>query len=167
FVTSFREACYGLLQIGRPSQPSQAASVWASYVGVGCSRRQFVGCTGRWRGGGVGETDVPPRPEGVHPPVFSALRQSKVVSSTSEEEEALTEKFLKINCKYITDGMGAVSGVLLVTPNNIMFDPHRMDPLVQTHGCEEYGIMCPLEEVQSAAICKEITDPVIREAVPE
>ncbi|KAM4736166.1 oxidation resistance protein 1a isoform 4-T4 [Anableps anableps] len=113
------------------------------------------------------ESDAPPRPEGIHPPVFSALRQSRVVSSTSEEEEALTEKFLKINCKYITDGMGAVSGVLLVTPNNIMFDPHRMDPLVQAHGCEEYGIMCPLEEVQSAAVCKEITDPKIREAVPE
>uniref|UniRef100_A0A671VFP0 Oxidation resistance protein 1 n=1 Tax=Sparus aurata TaxID=8175 RepID=A0A671VFP0_SPAAU len=103
----------------------------------------------------------------VHPPVFSALRQSRVVSSTSEEEEALTEKFLKINCKYITDGKGAVSGVLLVTPNNIMFDPHRMDPLVQAHGCEEYGIMCPLEEVQSAAIYKEITDPKIRETVPD
>ncbi|XP_017268684.1 oxidation resistance protein 1a isoform X2 [Kryptolebias marmoratus] len=115
----------------------------------------------------VTDSDAPPRPEGVHPPVFSALRQSRVVSSTSEEEEALTEKFLKINCKYITDGMGAVSGVLLVTPNNIMFDPHRMDPLVQAHGCEEYGIMCPLEEVQSAAICKEITDPKIREAVPD
>uniref|UniRef100_A0A3Q2ZG13 Oxidation resistance protein 1 n=1 Tax=Kryptolebias marmoratus TaxID=37003 RepID=A0A3Q2ZG13_KRYMA len=86
----------------------------------------------------VTDSDAPPRPEGVHPPVFSALRQSRVVSSTSEEEEALTEKFLKINCKYITDGMGAVSGVLLVTPNNIMFDPHRMDPLVQAHGCEEY-----------------------------
>ncbi|XP_015238834.1 PREDICTED: oxidation resistance protein 1 isoform X2 [Cyprinodon variegatus] len=113
------------------------------------------------------ESDVPPRPEVVQPPVFSALRQSRVVSSTSEEEEALTEKFLKINCKYITDGMGAVSGVLLVTPNNIMFDPHRMDPLVQAHGCEEYGIMCPLEEVQSAAVCKEITDPRIREAVPD
>lgn len=51
------------------------------------------------------ESDAPARPEGVHPPVFSALRQSRVVSSTSEEEEALTEKFLKINCKYITDGM--------------------------------------------------------------
>uniref|UniRef100_A0A672HN35 Oxidation resistance protein 1 n=1 Tax=Salarias fasciatus TaxID=181472 RepID=A0A672HN35_SALFA len=102
----------------------------------------------------------------VHPPVFSNLRQSRVVSSTSEEEEALTEKFLKINCKYITDGKGAVSGVLLVTPNNIMFDPHRMDPLVQAHGCEEYGIMCPLEEVQSAAIYKEITDPKIREPLP-
>ncbi|XP_073340951.1 oxidation resistance protein 1a isoform X4 [Pagrus major] len=113
------------------------------------------------------DSDVPPRPEGVHPPVFPALRQSRVVSSTSEEEEALTEKFLKINCKYITDGKGAVSGVLLVTPNNIMFDPHRMDPLVQAHGCEEYGIMCPLEEVQSAAIYKEITDPKIRETVPD
>ncbi|XP_028280362.1 oxidation resistance protein 1a isoform X3 [Parambassis ranga] len=113
------------------------------------------------------DSDGPPRQESVHPPVFSALRQSRVVSSTSEEEEALTEKFLKINCKYITDGKGAVSGVLLVTPNNIMFDPHRMDPLVQAHGCEEYGIMCPLEEVQSAAIFKEITDPKIREAVPD
>uniref|UniRef100_H3CS02 Oxidation resistance protein 1 n=1 Tax=Tetraodon nigroviridis TaxID=99883 RepID=H3CS02_TETNG len=101
------------------------------------------------------------------PPVFPALRQSRVVSSTSEEEEALTEKFLKINCKYITDGKGAVSGVLLITPNNIMFDPHRMDPMVQAHGCEEYGIMCPLEEVQSAAIYKEITDPKIRETVPD
>ncbi|XP_050932187.1 oxidation resistance protein 1a isoform X2 [Lates calcarifer] len=115
----------------------------------------------------VTDSDGPPKPEGVHPPVFSALRQSRVVSSTSEEEEALTEKFLKINCKYITDGKGAVSGVLLVTPNNIMFDPHRMDPLVQAHGCEEYGIMCPLEEVQSAAIFKEITDPKIRETVPD
>ncbi|XP_029306646.1 oxidation resistance protein 1a isoform X1 [Cottoperca gobio] len=115
----------------------------------------------------VTDSDGPSRPEGVHPQVFSTLRQSRVVSSTSEEEEALTEKFLKINCKYITGGKAAVSGVLLVTPNNIMFDPHRMDPLVQAHGCEEYGIMCPLEEVQSVAICKEITDPKIREAVPD
>nr|XP_061805083.1 oxidation resistance protein 1-like isoform X6 [Nerophis lumbriciformis] len=113
------------------------------------------------------DSDGPSRPEAVLPPVFSALRQSRVVSSTSEEEEALTEKFLKINCKYITGDKGAVSGVLLVTPNNIMFDPHRMDPLVQAHGCEEYGIMCPLEEVQSAAIFKEITDTKIRETVPD
>uniref|UniRef100_A0A8C7W048 Oxidation resistance protein 1 n=1 Tax=Oncorhynchus mykiss TaxID=8022 RepID=A0A8C7W048_ONCMY len=107
------------------------------------------------------ESNGAPKPEAHHhhhAPVFSALRQARVVSSTSEEEEALTEKFLKINCKYITDGKGAVSGVLLVTPNNIMFDPHRMDPLVQEHGCEEYGYMCPLEEVMSAAIYKEITD---------
>lgn len=50
------------------------------------------------------DSDGPPRPECVLPPVFPPLRHSRVVSSTSEEEEALTEKFLKINCKYITDG---------------------------------------------------------------
>ncbi|XP_061090900.1 oxidation resistance protein 1a isoform X1 [Conger conger] len=94
------------------------------------------------------------------------LRPARVVSSTSEEEEALTERFLKINCKYITEGKGAVSGVLLVTPNNIMFDPHRTDPLVQEHGCEEYGIMCPLEEVMSAAMHREITDSKVRESLP-
>ncbi|XP_056597381.1 oxidation resistance protein 1b isoform X2 [Triplophysa dalaica] len=95
-----------------------------------------------------------------------ALRPARVVSSTSEEEEALTEKFLKMNCKYITDGKGIVSGVLLVTPSNIMFDPHKSDCLVQERGCEEYGIMCPLEEVQSTAMCREITDIRIRELVP-
>uniref|UniRef100_A0A671PZC5 Oxidation resistance protein 1 n=1 Tax=Sinocyclocheilus anshuiensis TaxID=1608454 RepID=A0A671PZC5_9TELE len=90
-------------------------------------------------------------------------RPARVVSSTSEEEEALTEKFLKMNCKYITNSKGIVSGVLLVTPNNIMFDPHKSDRLVQERGCEEYGIMCPLEEVHSAAMCREITDIRVRE----
>lgn len=50
------------------------------------------------------DSDGPSRQDSVQPPVFPALRKSRVVSSTSEEEEALTEKFLKINCKYITDG---------------------------------------------------------------
>ncbi|XP_043117744.1 oxidation resistance protein 1a isoform X2 [Puntigrus tetrazona] len=112
------------------------------------------------------DSNGPPRSDAPAPPVFSALRPSRVVSSTSEEEEALTEKFLKINCKYITDGKGVVSGVLLVTPNNIMFDPHRTDPLVLERGCEEYGIMCPLDEVQSAAVYREITDSKIRDSIP-
>ncbi|XP_056617779.1 oxidation resistance protein 1a isoform X5 [Triplophysa dalaica] len=113
------------------------------------------------------DSNGPPRSDVPTPPVLSTLRPSRVISSTSEEEEALTEKFLKINCKYITDGKGVVSGVLLVTPNNIMFDPHRTDPLVLERGCEEYGIMCPLEEVQSAAVYREITDSKIRDSVPD
>ncbi|XP_029447729.1 oxidation resistance protein 1 isoform X2 [Rhinatrema bivittatum] len=99
-------------------------------------------------------------------PAHACIRPARVVSSTSEEEEAFTEKFLKINCKYITDGKGTVSGVLLVTPNNIMFDPHKTDPLVQENGCEEYGIMCPMEEVTSAAMYKEILDSKIKDSVP-
>ncbi|XP_047580253.1 oxidation resistance protein 1 isoform X7 [Lutra lutra] len=111
-------------------------------------------------------------PDVVHPKeatplsTFTGIRPARVVSSTSEEEEAFTEKFLKINCKYITSGKGTVSGVLLVTPNNIMFDPHKTDPLVQENGCEEYGIMCPMEEVMSAAMYKEILDSKIKESLP-
>ncbi|XP_064010211.1 oxidation resistance protein 1 isoform X3 [Pogoniulus pusillus] len=98
-------------------------------------------------------------------PAHVCVRPTRVVSSTSEEEEAFTEKFLKINCKYITNGKGTVNGVLLVTPNNIMFDPHKMDPLVQENGCEEYGIMCPMEEVMSAALYKEIVDSKIKDSL--
>lgn len=49
-------------------------------------------------------------PDAVHPKeappssTASSIRPARVVSSTSEEEEAFTEKFLKINCKYITNG---------------------------------------------------------------
>ncbi|KAF7478679.1 oxidation resistance protein 1 isoform X3 [Marmota monax] len=111
-------------------------------------------------------TDVIPPKEATPSSNFTGIRPARVVSSTSEEEEAFTEKFLKINCKYITRGKGTVSGVLLVTPNNIMFDPHKNDPLVQENGCEEYGIMCPMEEVMSAAMYKEILDSKIKESLP-
>ncbi|XP_074433760.1 oxidation resistance protein 1 isoform X6 [Larus michahellis] len=113
----------------------------------------------------VNDPDGVQRKESAASPAHACVRPTRVVSSTSEEEEAFTEKFLKINCKYITNGKGTVNGVLLVTPNNIMFDPHKMDPLVQENGCEEYGIMCPMEEVMSAALYKEIVDNKIKESL--
>ncbi|NXI46005.1 OXR1 protein, partial [Galbula dea] len=111
------------------------------------------------------ESDGIQQKDSAASPAHVCVRPTRVVSSTSEEEEAFTEKFLKINCKYITNGKGTVSGVLLVTPNNIMFDPHKMDPLVQENGCEEYGIMCPMEEVMSAALYKEIVDSTIKDSL--
>ncbi|XP_076185361.1 oxidation resistance protein 1 isoform X7 [Aptenodytes patagonicus] len=113
----------------------------------------------------VNDPDRVQRKESAASPAHACVRPTRVVSSTSEEEEAFTEKFLKINCKYITNGKGTVNGVLLVTPNNIMFDPHKMDPLVQENGCEEYGIMCPMEEVTSAALYKEIVDSKIKDSL--
>uniref|UniRef100_A0A8B9PN12 Oxidation resistance protein 1 n=1 Tax=Apteryx owenii TaxID=8824 RepID=A0A8B9PN12_APTOW len=113
----------------------------------------------------VNDPDGVQRKESAASPAHSCVRPTRVVSSTSEEEEAFTEKFLKINCKYMTNGKGTVNGVLLVTPNNIMFDPHKMDPLVQENGCEEYGIMCPMEEVMSAALYKEIVDSKIKDSL--
>ncbi|GLH04470.1 Nuclear receptor coactivator 7 [Gryllus bimaculatus] len=65
-------------------------------------------------------------------------------------------RFLKINVRHITDGQGVVSGVLLVTPNAVMFDPNVSDPLVIEHGPESYGVIAPMEFVANAAIYHDI-----------
>lgn len=90
----------------------------------------------------------------------------RVLSSTSEEDEPGVVKFLKMNCRYFTDGKGVVGGVMLVTPNNIMFDPHKSDPLVIENGCEEYGLICPMEEVVSIALYNDISHMKIKDALP-
>uniref|UniRef100_A0A803VK84 Nuclear receptor coactivator 7 n=1 Tax=Ficedula albicollis TaxID=59894 RepID=A0A803VK84_FICAL len=90
----------------------------------------------------------------------------RVLSSTSEEDEPVVVKFLKMNCRYFTDGKGVVGGVMIVTPNNIMFDPHKSDPLVIENGCEEYGLICPMEEVVSIALYNDISHMKIKDALP-
>ncbi|XP_072853151.2 nuclear receptor coactivator 7 isoform X2 [Pogona vitticeps] len=90
----------------------------------------------------------------------------RVLSSTSEEDEPVVVKFLKMNCRYFTDGKGVVGGVMIVTPNNIMFDPHKSDPLVIENGCEEYGLICPMEEVVSVALYNDISHMKIKDALP-
>lgn len=49
-----------------------------------------------------------------------------------------------------------VAGVLLVTPNAIMFDPNVSDPLVIEHGPESYGVIAPMEFVVNAALYYDI-----------
>lgn len=49
-----------------------------------------------------------------------------------------------------------VGGVLLVTPNAVMFDPNVSDPLVIEHGAESYGVIAPMEFVVNAAIYYDI-----------
>ncbi|KAM9355735.1 LOW QUALITY PROTEIN: nuclear receptor coactivator 7 [Pholidichthys leucotaenia] len=88
------------------------------------------------------------------------------LSPNSEEESPLIVKFIKMSCKYFTDGMGVVGGVLIVTPNNIMFDPHKSDPLVIEHGCEEYGLICPMEEVVSVALYDDVSRMKLKDALP-
>lgn len=87
-------------------------------------------------------------------------------SPNSEDDSPATVKFIKISCKYFTDGMGVVGGVLIVTPNNIMFDPHKSDPLVIEHGCEEYGLICPMEEVVSVALYDDVSRMKLKDALP-
>ncbi|XP_022523652.1 nuclear receptor coactivator 7 isoform X2 [Astyanax mexicanus] len=94
-----------------------------------------------------------------------ALRHREL-SPPSEDESPATVKFLKMSCKYFTDGMGVVGGVMIVTPNNIMFDPHKSDPLVIEHGCEEYGLICPMEEVLSVALYDDVSRMKLKDALP-
>ncbi|XP_046818705.1 oxidation resistance protein 1 isoform X7 [Vespa crabro] len=73
-----------------------------------------------------------------------------------DDEQPFKERFLKINVRHITDGQGVVGGVLLVTPNAVMFDPNVSDPLVIEHGAESYGVIAPMEFVVNAAIYYDI-----------
>ncbi|XP_076024155.1 nuclear receptor coactivator 7 [Genypterus blacodes] len=96
----------------------------------------------------------------------SAKPVRRQLSPNSEDESPTTVKFIKMSCKYFTDGMGVVGGVLIVTPNNIMFDPHKSDPLVIEHGCEEYGLICPMEEVVSVALYDDVSRMKLKDALP-
>ena len=57
---------------------------------------------------------------------------------------------------YNLSFQGVVSGVLLVTPNAIMFDPNVSDALVIEHGADIYGMIAPMETVISAAMYHDI-----------
>lgn len=77
-------------------------------------------------------------------------------NANNEDDPVITQRFLKINVRHITDGQGVVGGVLLVTPNAVMFDPNVSDPLVIEHGPESYGVIAPMELVVNAAIFHDI-----------
>lgn len=77
-------------------------------------------------------------------------------SSQFEDDPVVVQRFLKLNVRHITDGQGVVGGVLLVTPNAVMFDPNVSDPLVIEHGPESYGVIAPMEFILNAAIFNDI-----------
>lgn len=73
-----------------------------------------------------------------------------------EDDPVAVQRFLKLNVRHITDGQGVVGGVLLVTPNAVMFDPNVSDALVIEHGPESYGVIAPMEFIVNAAIFNDI-----------
>ncbi|CAG0885014.1 unnamed protein product [Darwinula stevensoni] len=96
---------------------------------------------------------------------------SHSLSQSEDEERSLDkdcmEKFLKINVRHITDGQGVVAGVLLVTPNAVMFDPNVSDPLVLENGPEAYGVIAPMQFVVNAAIYYDIAHMKVKDRGPE
>ncbi|XP_055997399.1 nuclear receptor coactivator 7-like isoform X3 [Ostrea edulis] len=118
---------------------------------------------------------VPGHVERIPTPISSPTEEKTefhVPHKLSEEEareldQECYERFIKVHAKHITDGQayltansddkkGVVSGVLLVTPNAVMFDPNVSDPLVLEHGAERYGVIAPMDMVVSAAMYHDI-----------
>ncbi|KAH7636295.1 tbc and lysm domain containing protein [Dermatophagoides farinae] len=120
--------------------------------------------------------------QSTNQPVFGVSQQleSMLLSSKSQQQPTATatidpadreclERFLKINVRYITDGQGVVGGVLLVTPNALMFDSNVSDPLVVEHGSEVYNVTVPIELVLKTALYSDIAHMRVKhapEAVP-
>ncbi|XP_028675366.2 nuclear receptor coactivator 7 isoform X1 [Erpetoichthys calabaricus] len=72
-------------------------------------------------------------------------------------EDTRPVRYLKLCCRYITDRKGVVSGILLVTPNKIFFDPYKSHPLVIEHGCEDYLLSCAIDTIVSVAFFNDIS----------
>ncbi|KAJ8926700.1 hypothetical protein NQ314_020916 [Rhamnusium bicolor] len=99
---------------------------------------------------------VSPKPGHVERVRTPSCPQGSSTETDDQESAVFRERFLKINVRHITDGQGVVGGVLLVTPNAVMFDPNVSDPLVIEHGPEAYGVIAPMEFVVNAAIYSDI-----------
>ncbi|GIY46297.1 hypothetical protein CEXT_506861 [Caerostris extrusa] len=106
------------------------------------------------------DTLLPPQDEAGErrPSVTDALR----IPYRRASERA--HRFLKVKARHFTDGQGVVSGVLIITPNAVMFDPNVSDPLVIEHGVESYGVIAPLDMLMRAAIYFDIAHMKVQHA---
>ncbi|XP_078094282.1 nuclear receptor coactivator 7-like isoform X2 [Mustelus asterias] len=87
-------------------------------------------------------------------------------SSPTWDEIPFSERFLKICCKYFTDGKGVVMGILLVTPKKIFFDPYKSQPLVIENGYEDYLFACSMQSLISAVSHKDVSQMKLRSSSP-
>lgn len=92
--------------------------------------------------------------------VFSSSPGNKDTSNVSagikSNSEDTSKESLRINSKYVTDGEGVVSGVLIVTTNHLIFDPNVSDPLVIEYGMDKYGVEAPMGCIVKAALYSDI-----------
>jgi hypothetical protein len=58
---------------------------------------------------------------------------------------------------------GVVDGVMLVTPQSVIFNPYVSHPLVMDRGRDSYSIKTPMSAVTSAALFKDIAAMAIHE----
>jgi len=92
-----------------------------------------------------------PPPEPVKAPTPEPTVDKDVVD--------LTNNFVRINVKHITEGRGIVDGTLLLTSKTVVFDPYLHHPLVAEASVDNYQVILPMNLVVNAVILTEFVKP--------
>jgi len=69
-------------------------------------------------------------------------------------DEECHERFVKLTVTYMSSAeqMEEIPGVLLVTPDAVMFDPDENDPLVVQNGLLLYSMVVPMDSIASVSV---------------
>ncbi|KRZ08293.1 Oxidation resistance protein 1, partial [Trichinella zimbabwensis] len=77
--------------------------------------------------------------------------------SRGDADADCLRQFMKIQVREFTETEGVVSGVLLATPNCLMFDPDVSHPLVIENGVEKYSMVVALEQLVSVSLFNNVS----------
>eukprot|EP00795_Rhopilema_esculentum_P008703 gene8703-14724_t len=95
------------------------------------------------------------------------FQMEELLRKSDNGKDEVSEKYLRINGRYITDGQGVVPGVLLVTPQTVMFNPSVSDHLVIDRGRDAYTVKCPMKATRSIAYYNDIAAMVLGDVSAE
>ncbi|XP_065843900.1 oxidation resistance protein 1-like isoform X2 [Oscarella lobularis] len=91
------------------------------------------------------------RPAGRHGhSSLSSSRRGSWTRSAMDDEE-ISDRFIRIRAKFITDSQGVATGMMTVTAQCLMFNPSVLDPLVIERGLDVYSLIIPIESVASCS----------------
>lgn len=88
-----------------------------------------------------------PPPEPPKPPTPEPVIDKDVVD--------LSNNFVGMNVRHLTEGRGIVEGTLLLTGKLVMFDPYAHNALVAESSVDKYQIILPMSLVVNAVILTE------------
>ena len=75
---------------------------------------------------------------------------------TAKDGDEISRQYLKLSSQHITEDASAVSGVLLVTPQTLMFNPCFSDHSVMEHGWDAYRVRLPLQTISRVFLFEDI-----------
>lgn len=95
------------------------------------------------------------------------FQMEELLTRDGSAKDEVSEKYLSINSRYITDGQGVVPGILLITPQTMMFNPCVSDHLVIDRGREAYLVRAPLKAIGKILYYKDVAAMVLGNTAAE